>query len=66
MKEILSIQEFQRMTNEYDKVKFRCRHCGRRVVIPAWVDKQLCSWCNHYVYRNPQEEFKDNIKKLMK
>lgn len=30
--------------------------------IPVWVDKQLCSWCGHYVYRNKNLEFKEKLK----
>lgn len=56
-----SIVEWKRLTDEYDKVKIRCS-CGRRVVIPVWVDKQLCSWCGHYVYRNKKLEFKEKLK----
>ena len=41
MDHILTIKEFKRMTDEYEKVKYICK-CGHRVVIPKWVDKQLC------------------------
>ena len=58
--------EFKRMSEEYSKVKYKCKHCGHKVVIPTWVDKQLCSWCGYYVFRNKQLEFRENMKKLMK
>lgn len=58
--------EYQRQSDEYDKVKIVCKHCGHKVVIPVWVDKQICSWCKRYVYRNKQLEFKENMKKVMK
>lgn len=41
MEKMLTTKEYKRMTDEYDKVKYKCK-CGRRVVIPKWVDKQLC------------------------
>ena len=63
---IYTNEEYQRITNEYSKIKFKCSHCGHKVVIPAWVDKQLCRWCGNFVYRNKQMEFKENIKKLIK
>lgn len=56
-----SPDEWKRLTNEYDKVKVRCS-CGRRVIIPVWVDKQLCDWCGHYVYRDKKLEFKEKLK----
>ena len=43
MDHILTIKEFKKMTDEYEKVKYVCK-CGHRVVIPKWVDKQLCDW----------------------
>lgn len=63
---LYTVKEYERLTNEYNKIKFKCKHCGRKIVIPAWVDKQICSWCGNYVYRNKQMEFTENIKKLIK
>ena len=56
MEKILTIKEYERMTEEYDKVKYTCK-CGRRVVIPKWVKKQLCDWCGNYVFKNKKDEF---------
>ena len=66
MKPILTVKEFNRMTEEYDKVKIQCKHCYRRVIVPVWVDKIICPNCGYYVYRNKQLEFQENIKKLIK
>ena len=63
---IYSEKEFSNMMNEYEKVKVKCKHCGRKKVIPVWRDKELCDWCGYYIYRNKQMEFKDNIKKMIK
>ena len=65
-KKLYTDAEFQRLSNEYNKIKIQCKCCGHKVVIPVWVDKQLCSWCGHYVFRNKQLEFRENMKKLMK
>lgn len=65
MKKLLTEKEFKRMTDEYDKVKYRCT-CGHRVIIPARVDKQICSWCGNYVFKNNQEEFKYRLKEKIK
>lgn len=62
-RDILSDDEFQRISNEYAKVKFECKNCKHKVVIPVWVDKQICSWCGNYVYRNKKMELEDNLKK---
>lgn len=61
-KDILTNDEFQRISKEYEKVKFKCK-CGHKVIIPVWVDKQLCNWCGNYVYRNKKMELLDNLKK---
>ena len=62
----LNNQEYERMTREYDKVKYTCKKCGRRVVIPYKVDKQICSWCGNYVFKTNQEEFKYRVKEYLK
>lgn len=65
MDHILTIKEFQKMTDEYEKVKYICK-CGHRVVIPKWVDKQLCDWCGRYVFKDKRSEFKYRIKEAIK
>lgn len=65
MDHILTIKEYERMAEEYDKVKYRCR-CGHRVIIPYNVDKQICSYCKRYVFKNKSEEFKYRVKEKMK
>ena len=64
-KKLYTDAEFQRLSNEYNKIKIQCK-CGHKVIVPMWVDKQLCSWCGHYVFRNKQMEFIETVKKLMK
>lgn len=54
---------WQKSSDERDKVKIKCNHCGRKAIIPVWVDKQLCSWCGYYIYRNKKLEFLENMKK---
>lgn len=62
---VMTREQFQRQTEEYNKVKVKCK-CGHKLVIPVWVDKQICSWCHHYVYRNKQLEFKEKVMREMK
>ena len=65
MKKLLTIKEFSKMQDEYDKVKYRCA-CGHRVVIPNWVDKNVCDWCGNYVFKNKKDEFKYRLKEKLK
>lgn len=62
---MLTNAEYQRMTDEYDKVKYRCK-CGYRVVIPVWQDKEICSCCGNYVFKDKREEFKYRMKEKIK
>lgn len=62
---VLTKEEFDRCTEEYNKVKYLCK-CGRRVVIPHWADKTLCSWCHRYVYKDKKQEFKERLEHARK
>ena len=66
MEKVLTIKEYERMTYEYDKVKYRCKNCGRKVIIPYNAEKLLCTWCGNYVFKNNQEEFRYRIKEYIK
>ena len=51
---------------EFDKANtFKCK-CGHSVVIYPKQTKRLCTWCNHYVYRDKKEEFKEKLKNSLK
>lgn len=65
MDHLLTIKEYKRMTEEYDKVKYRCK-CGHRVIIPFQVEKTVCDWCGNYVFRDKKKEFKYRVKEKMK
>ena len=58
-------KEYERRAEELDKVKYICK-CGHRVIIPKGVDKQLCDWCNHYVFKDKNEEFKYRLKEKIR
>ena len=63
---ILTDKQFQRMSNEYDKVKIKCENCGHKMVMPVWIKKRPCTWCGVNVYRDKKLEFQEKMKKLMK
>lgn len=66
MKKILSIKEHETMSKNYDKVKYTCKRCGHRVIIPNWVEKNVCDYCGYYVFKNDKDEFKFRLKEKMK
>lgn len=61
----LSNKQIEAYHEELKKVKVQCS-CGHKVVMPYWVDKQICTWCKKYVFRNKQDEFNYRMKEKMK
>lgn len=66
MHKTLTVKEYERMCNEYDKVKYVCKWCGRKSIIPYNIEKVECSWCHHYVFKNKQDEFKYRVNEKLK
>lgn len=62
---LLTNEEFKKLTNAEDKVKYTCK-CGRRVIISSQKDKEICSWCGNYVFKNKKDEFKYRVKERIK
>lgn len=65
MKKLLTIKEYKRMTDNYEKAKYICK-CGHRVIIPKWETKQLCDWCGMYVFKNKKDEFEFRMKERLR
>lgn len=65
MEKILTDEEYNRMTNELDKVKYRCK-CGHRVIIYGKRKMTLCDWCGSYVFKDKKDEFKYRMKEKIK
>lgn len=49
----------QKLTNAIIENSVKCL-CSHRVAIPPQVDRVICSWCGHWVYKNKEieEEYK--------
>ena len=54
-----------KMFNSISENTKKCK-CGHSVVINKGVEKVLCSWCNHYVFRNKKDEDLYRIKEKLK
>lgn len=65
MEHLLTKEEYDRMTNELDKVKYECK-CGHKEVITSTEDKKICSWCGHYIFKDKKVEFKYRVKERIK
>lgn len=59
----LTEAEMTRYYDELDKNKFQCKNCGHKEFIYFRSKKKICSWCNHWIYRDKNLEFKENLKK---
>lgn len=54
-----------KMFDEYTNNTVKCT-CGHSVVIRPTVEKVICTWCQKYVFRNKEDEFKYRIKEKLK
>lgn len=61
----MTLKQIKNYDNALNEVKVRCK-CGHRVIIPYWVDKQLCGWCKSYVFRDKKKEFEYRMKEKLK
>lgn len=49
-------KEFQNQAEYYSKIKYECKNCGHKVVIPAWKDSSLCDYCGILVFKDKKTE----------
>ncbi len=50
-------QEIKR-SNNLNKIKRYCKHCGHSQYIPVFVEYQICTYCNHKIYHDGKTKFK--------
>lgn len=65
-------QEIQKYTSSIVANSVKCS-CSHRVAIPPQMDRVICSWCGHWVYRTKEleeeykkKDFERKLKKYMK
>lgn len=60
-------KKMQKLEDDRALFKRYCK-CGHSIVFPAnsKTSRTICTWCGHWIYKNDFEEFKDNIKKVLK
>lgn len=51
---------------DLNKIKYYCPKCGHAVIIHNHINKVLCDWCGHYVYKNKKVEFIEKLQIAMK
>jgi len=67
-----NFQEIQKYTDSIIANSVKCS-CSHRVTIPPQVDRVICTWCGHWVYRTKElekeykkKDFERKLKKYMK
>lgn len=58
-------KEDQKISDSIARCKCECDHCGHKEIM-VHVDRKICSWCGHWVYRDAKAKFKYKIKEMMK
>lgn len=61
----MTFRELKKYDIALEEVKVKCK-CGHKVIIPKWVDRNLCSWCKHYVFRDKKVEFEYRVKEKLR
>lgn len=62
-----SYKDIEKLAQERIKEKIVCKKCGcRSNLIPSRMDRVLCNWCNNYVYRTPELEFKCKLQEQIR
>ena len=56
----MSFKDVIRAENDRSNYKRYCS-CGHSIIFPpkSKVNKTICSWCGHWIYKNNFEEFKE-------
>jgi len=66
-KEILkNYNEIEKYSSVVNDFKHQCKICGRKMIIPNFVDRQMCDWCGHWIYRTAKIEFKYKMMEQLK
>lgn len=56
-----------KLSVKYDSLapfKRTCEYCGHKQYVLNG-DKNICSWCRHYIYASPMAKFRNKLKEAM-
>ena len=57
--------DIRKMHDAMQKIRIKCK-CGHSIVVPPKINRVICSWCGNYVYKDPKEQFKHDLIKMMR
>ena len=58
----ITLKDVKKYQDKLAKLKVKCKHCGHTKVIPKFLDKVICNWCGHAIYRDPKKEFEERLR----
>ena len=64
-KERRNYKEEQRYFDSIASARIKCKKCGHTILMSK-VDRTICSYCGHWVYKNSKTEFKYKLQEVMK
>lgn len=65
IKEYYNYKDMQKELTFISEHRIKCSHCDTKVFMNK-ADKVICPKCKNYIYKNKKEEFKDNMRKVLK
>lgn len=64
MNQWLSLKEIKQIYESRQQFRVKCK-CGHTCTILDPKGYQICSWCHHYVFINPQVEFEYRMREKL-
>ena len=62
--EMKQIKEIYKEHDLFTKYRTKCK-CGHSILITSRDGKELCKWCNNYVFATPELEKKYRLKEVL-
>lgn len=59
-KNLIPWDKFTVKLDSITRGSIKCKTCGHTVLLNN-IDKVVCTWCGHYVYKSNRQEFKDRL-----
>lgn len=57
----MSNKDIEKLNDEAQKHKYKCKNCGHRKFIPRKLKKDICDRCGFWVYKDAKDEFKERL-----
>ena len=61
----MSNKDIEKYVEEMRNHKYICK-CGHKVYIAYNKEKAICSWCNNYVFKSKEDEFRYRLQEKIR